>query len=200
MDGPTLLDMQMDELDLKLSASGIVRLYLWDQLLAQLPEIWGGQLEGGGIPIIPAQDQPETQVSDSPYIVYVADTLPTNDLFSYQREAMHFRVFSQSTGTINSTMRLFGRLMNKWDITARDLNRWVRHPDGLKKYLPAEWMDEARNFQFKTIRVVSAVGIEPSGGEGKRVDASMSLEVGFIEVNMGLPKSLGEGRFMPEIV
>lgn len=195
----------MTNYDLKLSASLIVRLYLWDQLQVQLPDIWK-PLEGGGIPIIPAQDQPETQVSSNPYIVYVADVLPTTDLFSYQRESMHLRIFSADPGVLNSTVRLISRLMNKWDITARDLNRWVRHDDGFGKYVAADyddynpWVEEAVNFQFKTIRVVSGVGIEPSGGEGKRMDTSMSLEIGFIEKQMGLPVTPDTGKFTPEIV
>ena len=186
----------MTNIDLKLSASGIVRLYLWDMLQTQLPDIWK-PMAGGGIPIIPAQDQPETQVSENPYIVYVTDTMPTTDLFSLQTETMHLRIFSQSAGTLNRTVRLLSRLMNKWDVTARDLNRWTQHPDGRRKF-PAEWLDEVDNFQFKNIRLVSGVGIEPSGGEGKRMDTSVSLSITFIEREMSLPVTPDSGRFVPE--
>lgn len=178
---------------LTMAASHIVRIYLWDKLTEHMPDTWS--LSAGqnfsDMPIIPAQEQPEEQTSEKPYIVYIYDYMATSDLWQYQRESMSLRIFSQSPATIAATTKLCVRLFNKHDETAMDINEWLHSDDGLAKFAFGDsrydqWIDEAKNFSFRTVTLSGTQGVQPAVGEGGRLDAIITIEIRYIEREMGL--------------
>lgn len=174
---------------LSVSASHIVRLYLWDMMQDYMPDTWGMIDTGTGrkIPILPVQEQPEQQTSNRPYIVYTYDVLPTSDVWQYQTESMYLVIFSQSSAVISSTTKLMTRLFNKYDVTAREINKWVQGPE-IEKYFEGakEWLDEYRNYRFKTVRVAGVAGQQPTPQEAGRVDSAITLELTYVELDMGM--------------
>lgn len=178
---------------LTVSATHILRLYLWDKLKTYMGDSWKPIPTGGGkisaIPIIPVQEQPEVQTSENPYIVYAYDVAVTTDLWQLQNETSMFTIYSQSPATIASTTRLMQRLFNKWDESAQDVNRWIRSEDGLGKFSIGDseydqWIDEVKNFKFRFIRVAGVLGTDPATQEAGRLNSSITIESSFIERDM----------------
>lgn len=178
----------MQSHSLTLTASHVIRLYLWDKLRKYMGDTWKPIQPNGsqGIPIIPAQDQPETQTTNSPYMVYVYDTHPASDVFVMQHESLSLRVFSQSPATLAATTKLCYRLFSRWDITAREINDWLVAPDGLAQYAVGneqydQWLDEARAIKFLTVQFMRGQGTQPADDEGGRVDAIITIDMDFVE-------------------
>lgn len=175
-------------LDLTMAASHVIRLYLWDKLQQRLPAHWKKVTAAGmlKIPIVPAQEQPELQDSGAAYIVYVYDYGPTGDLWQLENERLTLRVFSENAAVLSETTKLCRRLFNKWDESAMEVNRWLYAPDGLEKYKTGtteydQWMDEARNFLFKSIKVSGTQGVQPAPDEGGRTDTLIFLDLTYVE-------------------
>src|SRR5699024_3208010 len=108
-----------------MSASHVVRLYLWDMLRANMPDTWAEVPSLSDMPIIPTQEQPEEQTSGKPYIVYTYDYRATSDLWQIQEETMYLRILSQSAATIAATTKLMVRVFNRMDESAWDINDWI---------------------------------------------------------------------------
>jgi hypothetical protein len=152
-----------------------------------------------GIPIIPAQEQPEVQSSENPYMVYIYDTNATSELYQMQSETLSLRMFSQSPSTIAATGKLCTKLFNRYDDSAFDINMWIVRgltgPGGTD-YLPHEsfeafsaayginsmWLDEVRNYRIKYTTISGIQGAQPAESEGGRVDSIVSIEINFIEI------------------
>lgn len=176
-----------------MSASHVVRLYLWELLTHNMPDTWSlGEGQGlSDMPIIPTQEQPEEQTSGRPYIVYTYDYMTTTDLWQLQSETVYFRIISQSAATVAATTKLMMRAFNRMDESAQDINRWIHSPTGLGKYkIPGDenaqyntWMDEARNFQFKFTRVSGVTGAQPAASEAGRMDSIVSIEMRYVELD-----------------
>ena len=170
--------------DYQITAAHIVRLYFWDHIQKQLGGLWAEF--NGQPPIIPAQEQPELQASERPYMVYVYDTFATTDVWQIQTENVMFIIYTQSPRTITATTKLASRLFNKFDVTAQEINAWIQSPDGIIKYVPdgkdkQEILEQYRDFRFKTVRVAGITGAEPSREEGGRMNAAITIEAVFTE-------------------
>lgn len=189
----------MTSYSLTAAASHVVNLYFWDMLAEHMPDTWKKiqvPNEDGTtrrvIPIIPTQEQPEAQVSERPYIVYMYDIVSTSDLWQLQGETLVWRIFSQSPATIAATTKLATRLFNRFEETAYDINAWLHSETGFGKYYDEsldqygynDWMDDYRNFQFKTVSIAGVSGTQPSDSEGNRVDALVTIDLKFIEFKM----------------
>ena len=183
---------------LTVSATHIIRLYLWDMMQRFMSDTWVKIDTGQGlkIPIIPVQEQPEAQTSDRPYIVYTYDMLSTGDLFQHQIEQAMFSIYSQSSAVVSATTKLMVRLFNKYDITAREINQWLHTEAGVYgKSLEQQktgnpdydtWIDELRNFKFTTVNVAGVAGQQPSPGEAGRLDSLITIELNFVERDTSL--------------
>lgn len=174
---------------LTVSGSHIVRLYLWDKLQESMGEVWRPIGNNNAIPIIPAQEQPEFQTSEQPYMVYAYSHDMTTDLWQLQEESMAITMYSQSPARVAATGKLIKRIFNKWDESAQDVNAWIRSSDGLGKYKTGQseydqWIDEVENFNFKFIRLLGITGPQPAEGEGSRVDSTVSINMSYIEKEM----------------
>lgn len=177
---------------LTVAASHVVRLYLWDMMREHMGDIWKPIGTNKIVPIVAAQEQPELQSSENPYIVYAYDYGITDDLWQLQNETMALTVFTQSPGRLAATTKLCMRLFNRRDESARDINAWMRrNPDSerpsLEKYRTGkpqydDWLDEFRNFKFLTMRSY-ATGVQPAPGEGRRVDGTIMVEMTYVERN-----------------
>lgn len=151
------------------------------------------------IPILPVQEQPEVQTSDKPYLIYTYDVLSTGDLYQHQIENAIFSIYSQSSAVVSATTKLMTRLFNKYDDTARDINRWLHttqgaHNRSLQAYVTGNpdddmWIDELRNFRFTTVNVAGVAGQQPAPGEGGRVDSLITIELNYTEKIMALDKT-----------
>jgi len=188
-----MTDIQMSDY-LSMTGSAIVRLYLWDMLRRYMPETWkpgSGMLT---IPIIPAQDQPETQTGLGPYIVYDGSFSPTDDLYQIETERMTLRIFSEDTDVLTSTVKLCRRLFDRKDDSAFELNRWLDREDGLGQYAMKDqryntWMEEARNVKFLTTSVVGTEGAAPAETQEGRLDTLVFLDLTYVEHEWASPFS-----------
>ena len=174
--------------DLQITAAHIVRLYFWHHIQKEIPELWAPIKTsiGSQPPIITAQEQPELQASERPYMVYVYDTFATTDVWQIQTENVMFVIYTQSPRTITATTKLASRIFNKFDVTAQEINAWMQSPDGLIKYVPnvekkQEILAQYKDFRFKTVRVAGITGAEPSREEGGRMNAAITIETVFTE-------------------
>ena len=166
--------------DYQITAAHIVRLYFWDHIQKQLGGLWADF--NGQPPIIPAQEQPELQASERPYMVYVYDTFATTDVWQIQTENVMFVIYTQSPRTITMTTKLASRIFNKFDVTAQEINAWMRAPDGLAAQVSdPKILEQYRDFRFKTVRVAGITGVEPSREEGGRMNAAITIEAVFTE-------------------
>ena len=192
--------MTLADYSLTINGTYILRLYLWSMLRKYMPEHWDFiQNESGAnelvIPIIPHQDQPETQRSEKPYMVYTYDFSETGDLFQYQRETFTVRIYSQSTATLAATTKFIMRLFNRYDESAFDVNAWLHDlvpgRDTIESdYMTGrpefdKWIDEAKNYIFKVVKVSGVEGAQPTTGEGNRVDAMIVIDMEYVEKDMG---------------
>lgn len=194
---------------LTMTASHIVRYYLWANLQAYMADTWK-PLERTGvaaIPILPAQEQPEAQTSGNPYMIYIYDTNGTSDFFHLQSETLSIRMFSQSPVTIAATGKLCTKLFNRYDDSAYDINMWIvrglERSDGTP-YLPHEsfasfaaaynirpmWLDEVQNYRIKYTTVSGIQGAQPAESEFGRVDSIVSIDIHFVELDDRLPLAL----------
>lgn len=178
---------------LAISASHVVRLYLWDMLSTRLGHIWDvddhHDVKPLDIPIIPAQDQPDTQTSERPYIVYDYSYTTSGDPYQIENESLTLRVFSQSTSTLAMTTKLCIRLFGQFDKSAADINRWINDTTpgkGLQKYMAEDgryntWIEEVRNFKFLSVSVPGTQGAEPAAQEAGRLDTLIFLDIKYVE-------------------
>lgn len=174
---------------LTMAASHIINAYLWEMLTEHLGGMWR-KIERGGttvVPILPAQEQPEVQDTDLPYMVYVYDYGNTGGLFQYQNETLTLRLFSSSASVIAATTKLCMRLFNKYDESAFDVNTWLMSRDEHRTgdARRDKWIDEMQNFQFKTIHVSGTQGVQPTTNEDGRMDSIITIELEYIEFDMG---------------
>lgn len=192
----------MNEHSLIVSATYIVRLFLWDLLTEHMPSTWAEVDELSDMPIIPTQEQPEEQTSGKPYIVYTYDYMSTSNLWQFQNETAYFRVISQSAATIAATTKLMIRVFNRLDDSARDINAWIHSQGafaggGLSKYATGNseydvWIEEVKNFQFKYTRLAGVTGTQPAASEAGRVDSIISIELHYVELDHAGNRPLSE--------
>lgn len=176
---------------LTVAASHVARLYLWDMMRKYMGDIWypiKGRGDAETIPIVAAQEQPELQASENPYIVYAYDILATTDLWQIQQESMALTIFTQSPARLSATSKLCVRLFNRRDESARDINRWLRNAEGLLKYETGDsqydkWIDEFQNFRFLTTSVPNVQSVQPARGEAGRVDGTVTIDLKYVERN-----------------
>ena len=149
--------------------------YLWAKLQQELPDYWK-TIPNLGVPIIPAQQQPEATESGLNYITYTYSDHASRDLYVYQSQDIDWILFSRTTAPITSTIALCRDLFGRWDDSAVEVNEWMRthtFPAGAKAFY--------ERYNFKSITVTGTTSAQPATDEGGTRDGLVSVNYQFVE-------------------
>lgn len=154
--------------DYTITAANVLGLYLWDKLQTELE--WSEDDYGGIVPVVPVQQQPELNATTKPFVVFGTAFDAISPMWQLQSETVGFTVFSQKVSDINKVTNLIVFDLKGFDEAAAKINAFVDTLD------PAH---PAKEFDFKTVRLVGASGAQPSMQEGGRHDGSIALKVTY---------------------
>lgn len=167
-----------------ISASHVINLFFWVKMQEHLGDFWV-QDGDGSVPIIPAQEQPEETSGDSPYIVYIYNTMIPSSFYVYEEEQLYWTIYSQRSTVISSTIKLARTLFKSYDKAAQEVNDWIL--DDLDDYRVGDpdfdsWIDDFKNYQFKSIKFLGGMSAQPATSEGGRNEGTITISMEYVEL------------------
>lgn len=156
--------------------------YVWAQLVDKL----GWEMHHTSlVPIVPQQEVAELEEADKPYIVYGTSIMPSrNGDFFIRREVVTYEINSTRNAVITATMNLLEAALNRYDISARDVNAWLA--------APGNGNNEHDKFDYRSISLTTAFNNDSGVAqeESGRREGLMTFEILYTIV-----PGVGAGRF-----
>lgn len=158
-------------------AAHVINAYFWDKLRVELEDDWE-LIPHLGVPIIPAQQQPEATESGKNYMTYIYSDHATRDLYIYESQDVSWVIFSPSSRTIRRTIALARDLFGKWDESAQEVNEWMRDFD-----FPSAAEEFYKRYVFKSITITGTTSSQPATDEGGTKDGLISVNYQFVQLD-----------------
>ena len=141
--------------------------YIWAKLQEELG--WSASNYGGLTPITTPQQQPEFNSYNAPYIVYGYSPQGTGPNWLLKGEIVAYTIFSSSSADIRQAVNVLEAILNRFDESAKDVNTYIKNNGST----------DNKAFDYKSIRMISAKGPEPSISEGGRQDGNVLIGITY---------------------
>lgn len=182
----------------KLTASNLIRLYVWDKLQAELG--WNKNETGGLIPITIPSQQPEFNAFSAPYIVYRWSLISTGEMYPLKEEQIVFNVYSDSEEEIRTAVNLLDNCLSRYDDSAREINTFICGGTKLVSELNEQGEPSLKGvgvsaattnplykkIDIKYTYVMAASGPDPALSEGGRMDGTITVRVAYTVESDGM--------------
>lgn len=152
--------------------------YIWSKLKTELG--WQESHYNGLVPITTPQQQPEFNAIDRPYIVYGFSPQATGPDWLLEGEIIAYTVFSTQSSDIRQAVNVIKAALNRFDESAKDVNAYIK----------ANGTVDNKAFDYKSIRITSATGPEPSLSEGGRQDGAIVVSVMYTHSDPATGRSI----------
>lgn len=161
-----------------LMATHGLRQYIWSLLQSEL----GWSLSNyhdpvknvDYVPIVAAEQQPEMNQFEAPYLVYAYSKKMSGNLHVIEGEVAAFVVYAKTTTEINQVLNLLAAKFDRRDESAQNLNKWLK-TSGLDQ--------QYKNFDYKTMWVSGFQGPQPALETGGRRDGSITINITYTHYN-----------------
>ena len=165
--------------------SGIhpIRRVVWALLQAELG--WSSSNYGGAVPIVTPQEQPELNHGESPYVIYNYSTQAAGVNHLLKEEQATFVIHGPDDKQLRAALNLFDSYFSSYDESAAYVNWWIQDHGS----------DNYKRFNFKWIRVVSAIGAGPTEQEAGSQDAVVTIRYQYTETGNPVDSSFVNGTF-----
>ena len=140
-----------------------LRRLMWALLKSELG--WTEANYNGAVPIVTPQQQPELNAGNFPYIVYNYTQQEISQQYWLKEEQATFVIYSGDEEDIRKAMNMLVTFFSAQDVSANYLNWWVADHGSAAH----------QKFNYKWIRVASAIGAGPTEEEGGREDGIITL-------------------------
>ena len=158
----------------RIQAANILRLYVWELLLAHgLLDKITVQTEAGAVnllPVIPIEDEPKVANSGKTYIIYGYGENLAGDLNVVKNGAFSLRIVSDSTTEIGEITTTISRALDDEDVSAQNVNSWSN------EYMNGVFV----GIRFTTLNVSYVSSPEPPDTEGGRGYGIMNVSYRYI--------------------
>lgn len=138
------------------SGTIVLNQYLWDRLQREL----GWQRIGNYTPIFPSSQVPEVSSQSQPYIVYTFGVYDSN-MEGINEEQVTYTIYGAQEAPVRKAVIFLSEILKQYDTSADDVNAWSQYNTAL---------DVLDIFDFKYIRLISAIGPRPPETEGGAMD------------------------------
>lgn len=165
----------------KYIAPYLLRFYAW-QLLKANTDMDESDYAGKN-PIIPANEEPDFQQFNHPYIVYGYAESPTTQLYARQTGNMAFMVYSTDDREINTIIQVIAQAFQRGDESATDVNEFT------------STIPEFLGIRFGTISVAFVSSIEPPTEEGGRLGGMVNIRYEYYIENPAVTTSLAHWNY-----
>ena len=150
--------------DYSLTATSVVRKYLWQRLSTEI----GWQTIGNLVPIFPAQQEPEFDSAGRPYIIYAYSISDGGD--GMHQEQANFTVYGNES-QVRTAVNFMRSLFEHYDWSADDVNAWLNIVNTDDRY---------KMYEFKSISCIDAFGPEPAESEGGPLTGGVIARMDYV--------------------
>lgn len=128
----------------------------------------GASQYGGLFPITTSSQQPELNDTGKPYIVYTYTIQGVGHGAQVSRDTVAYSVYGNNE-EVRKIVNLVSAYLDRYDVTAADINAFVS----------ANGSDNNKQFDYKSIELISATGAGEPKEEGGPVDALIIFSIQY---------------------